>query len=188
MVGGARLAVRARGRERRRRRLRGRGRGLCDAMMMPMTKQRPAARRRNASLTHARNTRNNSTKCLRPCYYKEYRMVNGPTPSSVRFSNLSSIFMFWFVSTETLVEEQSFVYPWHSLVFEVSKKTLHKVNPQVAEFGGTLGLFLGFSFMTLWDGLRHLSTALTMCKNTEHRYTIEEIALNLHSLIIIQHR
>jgi hypothetical protein len=23
----------------------------------------------------------------------------------------------------------------------------------VAEFGGTLGLFLGFSFMTLWDGV-----------------------------------
>ena len=24
----------------------------------------------------------------------------------------------------------------------------------VAEFGGTLGLFLGFSFMTLWDGVQ----------------------------------
>ena len=35
---------------------------------------------------------------------------------------------------------------------------------QVAEFGGTLSLFLGFSFMTLWDGLRHLSTALNMWK------------------------
>ena len=39
---------------------------------------------------------------------------------------------------------------------------------QVAEFGGTLGLFLGFSFMTLWDGLRHLSTALNMWKNLRH--------------------
>ena len=39
---------------------------------------------------------------------------------------------------------------------------------QVAEFGGTLGLFLGFSFMTLWDGLRHLSTALNMWKNLAH--------------------
>ena len=59
---------------------------------------------------------------------------------------------------------------------------------QVAEFGGTLGLFLGFSFMTLWDGLRHLSTALNVWKNTQHQFTIEELALNLHSLIIIQHR
>ena len=26
-------------------------------------------------------------------------------------------------------------------------------DPKVAEFGGTLGLFLGFSFITIWDGL-----------------------------------
>ena len=68
--------------------------------------------------------------------------------------------MFWFVSTETLVEEQSLVYPWQSLVFKIIsdqmklhiyKKTLYKVNLQVAEFGGTLGLFIGFNFISLWD-------------------------------------
>ena len=56
------------------------------------------------------------TKCLRPCQYKEYRMVNGRVGLSHKFKNISSILMFWFVSTETLVEEQSFVYPWQSLV------------------------------------------------------------------------
>ena len=60
----------------------------------------------------------NVTKCLRPCRYKEYRMVDGPTATSETYTKFSSIFMFWFVSTETLVEEQSFVYPWQSLVFE----------------------------------------------------------------------
>ena len=59
------------------------------------------------------------TKCLRPCHYKEYRMVNGPTSISETSKRFSSIFMFWFVSTETLVEEQSLVYPWQSLVFRV---------------------------------------------------------------------
>ena len=28
---------------------------------------------------------------------------------------------------------------------------VYTVESLVAEFGGTLGLFLGFSFMTLWD-------------------------------------
>jgi hypothetical protein len=27
----------------------------------------------------------------------------------------------------------------------------------VAEFGGTLGLFLGFSFMAIWDGAEQLA-------------------------------
>ena len=61
----------------------------------------------------------NITNCLRPCRYKEYRMVNGPTAISETNTRFSLIFMFWFVSTETLVEEQSLVYPWQSLVFEV---------------------------------------------------------------------
>ena len=58
----------------------------------------------------------NITKCVRPCHYNEYRMVNGPTAISERKTKSSSIFMFWFVSTEILLEEQSFVYPWQSLV------------------------------------------------------------------------
>ena len=39
---------------------------------------------------------------------------------------------------------------------EIVSKTdvyLFPVTALVAEFGGTLGLFLGVSFMTLWDGL-----------------------------------
>ena len=69
----------------------------------------------------------NITKCLRPCHYKEYRMVNGPTGLSETNTDFSSIFMFWFVSTETLVEEQSLVYPWQSLVFQVisDQRILH---------------------------------------------------------------
>ena len=40
------------------------------------------------------------------------------------------------VSSTTRVENEKLIYPMSSLV---------------AEFGGTLSLFLGFSFISLWD-------------------------------------
>ena len=42
----------------------------------------------------------------------------------------------WNTSPSLLVEKEMLVYTVETLV---------------AEFGGTLGLFLGFSFMNLWD-------------------------------------
>ena len=39
------------------------------------------------------------------------------------------------------VETEELIYPWQSFL---------------AEFGGALGLFLGFSFMTIWDSLHSL--------------------------------
>ena len=47
----------------------------------------------------------------------------------------------WPISSTTRLEKEELIYPFASLV---------------AEFGGTLGLFLGFSFMTLWDGLESI--------------------------------
>ena len=47
----------------------------------------------------------------------------------------------WAVSKYTQAEEEVLVYPFLSFI---------------AEFGGCLGLFLGFSFMTIWDGLKNL--------------------------------
>ena len=44
----------------------------------------------------------------------------------------------WPVSQFTQVEEEVLVFPFQSFL---------------AEFGGALGLFLGFSFMTIWDGM-----------------------------------
>ena len=50
---------------------------------------------------------------------------------------------------ETRVEQEVLLYPWTSLV---------------AELGGLLGLFLGFSFITLWDGLMVSLEAITRLK------------------------
>ena len=46
----------------------------------------------------------------------------------------------WAVSNDTSVESEVLIFPLLSLV---------------AEFGGTLSLFIGFSFFTLWDVLEH---------------------------------
>ena len=65
------------------------------------------------------------------------------------FLGLNSVSRSTFVEKEViLIQEIHFpkkvlIYPWTSLV---------------AEFGGTLGLFLGFSAMTLWDSLEWIAT------------------------------
>ena len=51
-------------------------------------------------------------------------------------------FSLWSVSVDTYSEKEQLIYPLTSLV---------------AEFGGTLGLFLGFSFMVVWDAVGSFS-------------------------------
>ena len=82
------------------------------------------------------------TGCKRPCSYKQYKFVNkfeDPTRENSPGSPLSM--RLWAVSEYTQVVEEVLVYPFGSFV---------------AEFGGALGLFLGVSFMTIWDGVRSL--------------------------------
>ena len=45
-------------------------------------------------------------------------------------------FMFGFSSNSLTIKEEALLYPFDSFL---------------AEFGGSLGLFLGFSFLTVWD-------------------------------------
>ena len=54
-------------------------------------------------------------------------------------------FVLWNMSPYELVERESLLFSAESLV---------------AEFGGTLGLFLGFSFMALWDSLEVVAKLL----------------------------
>ena len=83
------------------------------------------------------------TGCKKPCFYKRYNIVQGETTSE-------SDVKFWAASNFTRVEKEQLVYPLSSLV---------------AEFGGTLGLFLGFSFLAAWN---ELSKGLVFIKSKIH--------------------
>ena len=74
--------------------------------------------------------------CMKPCSYARYSFVGEKQASS--FLTDRFLFSLWAVSNSTWVESDQLIYPLTSLV---------------AEFGGLLGLFFGFSFMTIWDGL-----------------------------------
>ena len=92
------------------------------------------------------------TGCLSPCAYKEYSFVNtNPKEytlvNTIKSPENSLAFCLWSVSQNTLVEEESLVYSFESWL---------------AEFGGSLGLFLGFSFMTIWNGIK---TSVAYMKN-----------------------
>ena len=58
--------------------------------------------------------------------------------------------MFAYSSTSVTLKEETFLYPFESFL---------------AEFGGSLGLFLGLSFLSLWeffiDGLKCLGIFLS---------------------------
>ena len=57
--------------------------------------------------------------------------------------------MFGYSSNSLIVKEETLVYPFESFL---------------AEFGGSLGLFLGFSFLSLWDIL------LSILKLFSHKF------------------
>ena len=81
------------------------------------------------------------TGCLKPCHYKKYVFLAEHKSSQVKAKQFKYEFLLWAASSGTRVETEELIYPMSSLV---------------AEFGGTLGLFLGFSFISLWDKLNTL--------------------------------
>ena len=84
------------------------------------------------------------TDSKKPCRYNKYKIVGEMHTSTID----SSSFVFSLVasSNDTLVETETLMFPLTSLV---------------AEFGGTLSLFLGVSFMTVWDKVFFLQRVLT---------------------------
>ena len=73
------------------------------------------------------------TNCKRPCTYNVFSLANNV--QQLRTPNFTKVLLL--LESNTILEKkQAYVYPWTSLV---------------AEFGGTLGLFVGFSFLMIWD-------------------------------------
>ena len=74
------------------------------------------------------------TDCSKPCRYNRYHIVGDLHTST--FNSSEFVFSLLASTNDTVVETETLMFPWTSLV---------------AEFGGTLSLFLGVSFMMVWD-------------------------------------
>ena len=63
----------------------------------------------------------------------------------------------WPASDNTFVEKEELIYPLASLVAEVGGTFIFLIFLLLdMKVGGTFSLFLGFSFITIWDGCYHL--------------------------------
>ena len=87
---------------------------------------------------------NENTGCPKPCHYKKYNFLGGNIVKSEHY-----MFTLLTVSSRTRVETEELIYPMSTLV---------------AEFGGTLGLFLGFSFICLWDNIHILKRLVAVLR------------------------
>ena len=90
------------------------------------------------------------TGCIKPCSYKKYMVVQGPIASTYAAPKYHLSVELLMITTEVTVETEVLLYTWQDLI---------------ANFGGTLSLFLGVSFMTLWDGVAKLQQVGTMAQN-----------------------
>jgi len=84
------------------------------------------------------------TGCKVPCTYQHYSLIDNPF--TMHMGNYS-YFTISYVSTDRTLEEEVLIYPLDSLI---------------SEFGGALGLFLGFSFLGFFGALRDLAARIFM--------------------------
>ena len=77
------------------------------------------------------------TGCGKPCHYLEYKFHGDKIPSSFRPSDDHYVFSLFAITKYTTVWKEELLYP---------------ASTMIAEVGGILSLFLGVSFMTIWDG------------------------------------
>ena len=73
------------------------------------------------------------TGCYPPCSYTEYTLASQPH----KFGDMPGVKIL-LASSKVKKRTEEYIYPMISFV---------------SEFGGSLGLFLGFSFIMIWDAL-----------------------------------
>ena len=88
-------------------------------------------------LSNAYDIKEIAIGCKKPCNYQEYKIIGDKATTSLTKEGFLT-FSLWAIDNNIYVETEALLYPGTSLV---------------AEIGGTLGLFIGFSFMMLWDGI-----------------------------------
>ena len=73
-----------------------------------------------------------------------------------------------FASTDTYVEEEKLIYPLESLVGVTFPSFDYNLHLQVSEIGGALGLFLGFSFLGVFETVSNFCLKLTSMLKIKH--------------------
>ena len=100
----------------------------------------------------------NITECEFPCNYHKYSVVG--TPLKWEMKGVSYINLFY-TSTDIITSQEVLLYPFDSLV---------------SEFGGALGLFLGFSFLGLLDIIQNgRSNVMTRLNIDQVVFTLPDV-------------
>ena len=100
----------------------------------------------------------NITGCELPCNYYQYSIVGTPRKYEVKGQPYIELF---YTSTDITSSQEVLLYPFDSFV---------------SEFGGALGLFLGFSFLGLLDIIQFGCTnLLTMVQIDNVPFTLPEV-------------
>ena len=76
----------------------------------------------------------NFTGCMKPCQYKEYKLVWEEKRPAIGKPDI----WFEFADGKVMIEKELTSYSGLSLLVDI---------------GGSLGMFLGFSFLMVWDGV-----------------------------------
>ena len=91
-----------------------------------------------------------TSKCLKPCKYMVYRQTD-----QVKAVEVFEDYDFFFVLQPSTVD-----------ITIVKEVLLHPLTSLVADFGGTLGLFIGFSFMSPWSAIENIYLAIKFMTKT----------------------
>ena len=92
----------------------------------------------------------NLTGCGKPCRYLAYQFHGGGIPTSFQSSHY--VFAMIAQSRYNWSRYTWFRYTPTRYTSVKREELLYHSSTMVAEMGGTLSLFLGVSFMTIWDG------------------------------------
>ena len=79
------------------------------------------------------------TGCLKPCKFREY-LIAGVTSKLRNYSlvDLNGKYCTQFIIASSILNKKKETYVYPAISF-------------VSEIGGSLGLFVGFSFLSIWD-------------------------------------
>ena len=98
------------------------------------------------------------TGCKVPCIYTKYEDVGSSSLTSKIGQNEMRI-QLNFASTQVTIKKEVYVYPFLSLL---------------AEFGGALGMFLGFSFLMIWDVMKLALMKYWRQVNAKSQYQLQK--------------